>query len=123
MVVAGNSICLPDEELFQDHSSVILCVPYLLTSDQRFTKREAVDITISTRELDLNLLSIARSCPVDIMPGDRDPSNYFLPQSPLNKCLLRSSSKLHTLTLSTNPHSFELEGIKYVTNNTLINQM
>eukprot|EP01127_Copromyxa_protea_P011868 TRINITY_DN3030_c0_g1_i2.p1 TRINITY_DN3030_c0_g1~~TRINITY_DN3030_c0_g1_i2.p1 ORF type:complete len:471 (-),score=101.74 TRINITY_DN3030_c0_g1_i2:54-1466(-) len=101
VVIAGNSIYVPEEDLFQDHSL-------------RFTKKEQTNLASSAKELDLNLLSMARSCVVDLMPGERDPARYLLPQQPLNKCLVPSSSKLSTMTLSPNPHSFFLDKVLFL---------
>jgi len=56
----------------------------------------------------------ARSVPTDVMPGPNDPSNYHLPQQPLNKCLLPRSSKLKALNRTTNPYSATIGGVSYV---------
>eukprot|EP01126_Amoeba_proteus_P062594 TRINITY_DN8533_c0_g1_i4.p1 TRINITY_DN8533_c0_g1~~TRINITY_DN8533_c0_g1_i4.p1 ORF type:complete len:284 (-),score=66.44 TRINITY_DN8533_c0_g1_i4:778-1629(-) len=101
VVIAGNSIFTKDEQMFHDQSL-------------RFSKKEMSNMTKAVQEFDKLLLSMASSCPIDLMPGEQDPANFMLPQQPLNKCLLPASSKLPTLTLSPNPHSFSLNGVECV---------
>lgn len=48
------------------------------------------------------------------MPGERDPSNFTLPQQPLNKCLVPRASKLPTLATVPNPHRFQIGDVQYV---------
>jgi hypothetical protein len=55
-----------------------------------------------------------RSCPVDLMPGDRDPANFNLPQQPMHPCLFLTARTYSTFNTVTNPHCPEINGVKYV---------
>ncbi|KAL3846206.1 hypothetical protein ACJIZ3_003609 [Penstemon smallii] len=59
-------------------------------------------------------LQIAASIPLDIMPGTSDPANFALPQQPLHRCLFPGSSAYNTFRSCTNPHSFELDNVKFL---------
>lgn len=56
------------------------------------------------RALDNVLAAIADTIDVDLMPGENDPSNSFLPQQPLHPIMLPESSKRTSLRLVTNPY-------------------
>lgn len=58
------------------------------------------------RQLDRVLTAIADTIDVELMPGEADPSNSFLPQQPLHPITLRESSKRTSLRLVTNPYEF-----------------
>lgn len=59
---------------------------------------------------------IVDSIDLDIMPGEADFSNSFLPQQPFNSCLFPSIAqrKNRSLNLVTNPHQFEMEGLTFL---------
>jgi DNA polymerase delta subunit 2 len=60
------------------------------------------------RALDRVLAAIADSIDVDLMPGESDPSNSFLPQQPLHPITLREATKRTSLRLVTNPYEFSV---------------
>ncbi|KNA16735.1 hypothetical protein SOVF_086010 [Spinacia oleracea] len=66
------------------------------------------------RELDVLLTQIAAGVSLDIMPGPNDPANFYLPQQPLNRCLFPGSSVYNTFRPCTNPHSFELDSVRFL---------
>ncbi|KAK4777020.1 hypothetical protein SAY86_005708 [Trapa natans] len=66
------------------------------------------------KELDMILTEIAAGLPLDIMPGPNDPANFSLPQKPLNRCLFPSSATYNTFRSCPNPHSFEIDGVKFL---------
>lgn len=91
--------------------------PVRLEGMERFTnpqktKQNKLDIedfqSSSSRHLDGLLSQIAVSCPVDLMPGATDPSNYTMPQQPIHPCMLSTCSRLSTLTLATNPYEAQV---------------
>lgn len=51
---------------------------------------------------------IASGVPVDVMPGDREPSNHALPQLPLHPCLLPAATRFSSLRPVTNPYDAEV---------------
>ena len=64
------------------------------------------------RDADALLTQLAAAAPVDLMPGRNDPSNAALPQQPLHACLLPQASRYATLARVSNPHEFELGGVR-----------
>lgn len=53
---------------------------------------------------------LCSSLPVDVMPGESDPSNFALPQQPLSQCLFPLAASLQSLSLVSNPYEFAVEG-------------
>jgi len=66
------------------------------------------------RDADATLTELAAALPVDLMPGAADPSNTALPQQPLHACLLRGASAYESLCRVTNPHAFEVDGVRFL---------
>ncbi|PIN03618.1 DNA polymerase delta, regulatory subunit 55 [Handroanthus impetiginosus] len=66
------------------------------------------------KELDILLTQIAAGIPLDIMPGATDPANFALPQQPLHRCLFPGSAAYNTFRSCTNPHSFELDNVRFL---------
>ncbi len=60
----------------------------------------------------LRIVWFQPSIPVDLLPGENDPSNYMLPQQPLHKCMfpLARKHRAGNLNLVTNPYRAELDG-------------
>ncbi|KAK4783781.1 hypothetical protein SAY86_018149 [Trapa natans] len=59
-------------------------------------------------------MKIAAGLTLDIMPGSNDPTNFSLPQKPLNRCLFPSSAAYNTFRSCPNPHCFEIDGVKFL---------
>lgn len=57
-------------------------------------------------------LAFQSSVPVDVMPGQYDPTNYTLPQQPLHRCMLPLSSVYPTLQLASNPYKANIDGLR-----------
>lgn len=59
---------------------------------------------------------VTETMDVDIMPGEMDFSNAFVPQQPFNSCLFPSlaEKKRESINLVTNPHQFEINGINFL---------
>ena len=62
------------------------------------------------------LLSLSSTIDVDIMPGEQDFSNSFLPQQPFNSCVFPklSDTARQSINLVTNPHQFEINGLNFL---------
>lgn len=86
VIIAGNSVHNTEGE--KDHGDLMKVV----------------------RELDDLLLQIASSCPVDLMPGELDPTNHLLPQQPLHPCVLPKARGCSTMQGVTNPYECEVGG-------------
>lgn len=85
-----------------------------LFSGQNMGPKDLTKLSEPFRELDILLTQIAAGVSLDIMPGPNDPANFALPQQPLNRCLFPGSSVYNTFRSCTNPHSFELDGIRFL---------
>lgn len=59
---------------------------------------------------------LSETIDVDIMPGEQDFSNSFLPQQPFNSCLFPSiaSKERQSINLVTNPHQFEMDELTFL---------
>ncbi len=60
------------------------------------------------------LAQIASTSPVDLMPGESDPTNNSLPQQPINRVLLPKTSRFVNYKAYPNPYETEIEGKTYV---------
>ncbi len=52
---------------------------------------------------------IAKKIPVDLVPGEHDPSDASFPQRPLHKAYFPRTLKSTQVELASNPHRFELQ--------------
>lgn len=98
VVIAGNSVA----------------VPRGLLNGQNLASKDQSRLSEPIKELDILLTQIAAGLPLDIMPGPDDPANFSLPQQPLHRCLFPGSSAYNSFRSCTNPHSFELENIRFL---------
>eukprot|EP00730_Choanoeca_flexa_P000860 TRINITY_DN10369_c0_g1_i2.p1 TRINITY_DN10369_c0_g1~~TRINITY_DN10369_c0_g1_i2.p1 ORF type:complete len:498 (+),score=85.91 TRINITY_DN10369_c0_g1_i2:29-1495(+) len=66
------------------------------------------------REVDLILSQLACNVPVDLMPGEHDPSNKIIPQQPLHPCMFPLAAKYDSLKGVTNPCDFGVDGVRFL---------
>ncbi|NWT54400.1 DPOD2 polymerase, partial [Erythrocercus mccallii] len=78
------------------------------------TKKTQAASVEAVKMLDEILLQLCTSVPVDVMPGEFDPTNYTLPQQPLHHCMLPLASAYATLRLVTNPYQANLDGVRFL---------
>ncbi|XP_065601093.1 DNA polymerase delta subunit 2 [Cyrtonyx montezumae] len=78
------------------------------------TKKTQAASVEAVKMLDEILLQLCSSVPVDVMPGEFDPTNYTLPQQPLHRCMLPLSSCYPTLQLVTNPYQADVDGVRFL---------
>ncbi|NWX94480.1 DPOD2 polymerase, partial [Nothoprocta pentlandii] len=78
------------------------------------TKKTQAASVEAVKMLDEILLQLCTSVPVDVMPGEFDPTNYMLPQQPLHRCMLPLSSAYSTLQLVTNPYQADVDGVRFL---------
>ncbi|NXI51363.1 DPOD2 polymerase, partial [Chloroceryle aenea] len=76
------------------------------------TKKTQAASVEAMKMLDEILLQLCTSVPVDVMPGEFDPTNYMLPQQPLHHCMLPLSRAYSTLHLVTNPYQADVDGVR-----------
>ncbi|KAH9625514.1 hypothetical protein KSS87_012115 [Heliosperma pusillum] len=98
VVIAGNSLELPKGHF----------------NGQNLGPKDQSSLFEPIKELDISLFQIAAGVSLDIMPGPDDPANASLPQQPLNRHLFPGSRAFNTFRSCTNPHSFELDNIRFV---------
>ncbi|XP_066570459.1 DNA polymerase delta subunit 2 [Amia ocellicauda] len=78
------------------------------------TKKTQAGSVEAIRILDEILVQLVASVPVDLMPGEYDPTNYTLPQQPLHRCMFPLSTAYPTLQLVSNPFQAEIDGIRFL---------
>lgn len=78
------------------------------------TKKTQAASVEAVKMLDEILLQLCTSVPVDVMPGEFDPTNYTLPQQPLHRCMLPLASAYATLHLVTNPYQADIDGVRFL---------
>lgn len=83
------------------------------TKPKYLTKKTQAGSVEAVRLLDELLCQLVASVPVDVMPGQYDPTNYTLPQQPLHRCMFPLSTVYPTLNLASNPHQANIDGVKF----------
>ncbi|XP_039212426.1 DNA polymerase delta subunit 2 [Crotalus tigris] len=78
------------------------------------TKKTQAASVEAVKMLDEILLQLCMSVPVDVMPGEFDPTNYTLPQQPLHRCMFPLSNGYTTLQLVTNPYQANIDGVRFL---------
>ncbi|XP_075767181.1 DNA polymerase delta subunit 2 [Pelodiscus sinensis] len=78
------------------------------------TKKTQAASVEAVKMLDEILLQLSASVPVDVMPGEFDPTNYTLPQQPLHRCMFPLASAYATLQLVTNPYQANIDGVRFL---------
>ncbi|XP_019716727.1 DNA polymerase delta subunit 2 isoform X1 [Hippocampus comes] len=84
------------------------------TKAKYLTKKTQAGSVEAIRLLDELLFQLVTSVPVDVMPGQYDPTNYTLPQQPLHRCMFPLSSVYPTLQLASNPYQATVDGVKFL---------
>lgn len=106
VLLCGNTFCseeeVPASSKLRDHT-------------KSFSALDQARLEIILKESDAFVYGLAASVPVDVIPGPKDPSNYSIPQQPLNKCLFPRASQLSTCNLSvTNPYLATIDGVEFL---------
>ncbi|XP_007475910.3 DNA polymerase delta subunit 2 isoform X1 [Monodelphis domestica] len=78
------------------------------------TKKTQAASVEAIKMLDEILLQLSASVPVDVMPGEFDPTNYTLPQQPLHPCMFPLATAYSTLQLVTNPYQATIDGVRFL---------
>ncbi|KAM7416229.1 hypothetical protein PAMA_018346 [Pampus argenteus] len=84
------------------------------TKPKYLTKKTQAGSVDAIRLLDELLLQLVASVPVDVMPGQYDPTNFTLPQQPLHRCMFPLSSAYPTLKLVSNPYQANIDGVRFL---------
>ncbi|XP_063051403.1 DNA polymerase delta subunit 2 [Engraulis encrasicolus] len=84
------------------------------TKAKYLTKKTQAGSVEAIRLLDELLVQLVASIPVDVMPGQYDPTNYTLPQQPLHRCMFPLSTSYPTLQLVSNPYQACVDGVRFL---------
>lgn len=84
------------------------------TKAKYLTKKTQAGSVEAMKLLDEMLFQLVGSVPVDVMPGQYDPTNFTLPQQPLHRCMFPLSSVYPTLRLASNPFQARLHGVRFL---------
>nr|XP_055024153.1 DNA polymerase delta subunit 2 [Misgurnus anguillicaudatus] len=102
VILAGNLL----SQSTQDKDST--------TKAKYLTKKTQAASVDAIRLLDELLVQLVASVPVDIMPGQYDPTNYTLPQQPLHRCMFPLSVPYPTLQLVSNPYQAIIDDVRFL---------
>lgn len=100
VVIAGNSLSKDTQDKESEKVAKYLT---------KHTQAKSVD---AIKTLDEFLVQLGSCIPVDVMPGEYDPANQFLPQQPLHRCMLPSAFSYSTVQSVTNPYEAEIDGCR-----------
>ena len=103
LVVLGNSIYKPPSAYALSRTSLV--------GNEAQGK---ADLYHSIKDLDTILAELVSSIPVDIIPGEMDPTNISWPQQALNPYLFPHASRYSALQSAPNPYEFSLDGLKFL---------
>ncbi|KAK2100302.1 DNA polymerase delta subunit 2 [Saguinus oedipus] len=78
------------------------------------TKKTQAASVEAVKILDEILLQLSASVPVDVMPGEFDPTNYTLPQQPLHPCMFPLATAYSTPQLVTNPYQATIDVVRFL---------
>lgn len=81
-------------------------------TDRNVAAAEAEAAAIPLREADQWLAQLCTTVPVDLMPGEGEPTSYALPQQPFHSVLFTQSSRFSSLHSVPNPYSVQLDQIR-----------
>ena len=117
--VTGNLGGANEQGVAASVARVVVCGGALSAPEvpaQSLDGRQQAAVARPLRELDVLLTTLAASVPVDLMPGEGDPTNQALPQQPLHPCLFPEAKRFspNTFASCTNPHDFTLGGVDFL---------
>jgi len=101
LVVLGDSLYRPDEARQLDRKAV---------ADQQLGGLS--DMGECLQYLDTFLAELAGSLPVDLIPGEADPTNASFPQQPISPYLLPQASRYSALNSFPNPYECTLDELR-----------
>ncbi|XP_038609813.1 DNA polymerase delta subunit 2 [Tachyglossus aculeatus] len=102
VILAGNLL----SQITQNRDSI--------TKAKYLTKKAQAASVEAIKMLDEILLQLSASVPVDVMPGEFDPTNFTLPQQPLHPCMFPLATAYSTLQLVTNPYQATIDGVSFL---------
>lgn len=113
-----------DEEIFSKITRMVILGDSIFkplaarTVDRRAVGESEIkgfqEMSSSLKQLDTFLSECSGIFPVDIVPGELDPTNASLPQQPLSPYLFPKSSSYTALQSVPNPYEFELNDVSFL---------
>jgi len=100
VVIAGNALSKDTEDKETEKLAKYL---------SRNTQAKSIS---AIKCLDDVLVQFGSCIPVDIMPGEYDPTNQFLPQQALHKCMFPNALRYSTVQSVTNPYKALVGGYR-----------
>lgn len=100
IIVAGNSL----SQSTQDRDSI--------QKAKYLTKKVSAGSVEGIKSLDDIIFQLSGSMELALMPGEFDPSNHFLPQQPLHRCMFPQSTAHSTYLSVTNPYDCSVDGVR-----------
>ena len=64
--------------------------------------------------LDQHLAALSTSLPIDLMPGELEPTTSTLPQSPIHRGIMPMTAKQESFQAVMNPYAFEVDGVRFL---------
>eukprot|EP01114_Cavostelium_apophysatum_P022563 TRINITY_DN8203_c0_g1_i1.p1 TRINITY_DN8203_c0_g1~~TRINITY_DN8203_c0_g1_i1.p1 ORF type:complete len:487 (+),score=81.70 TRINITY_DN8203_c0_g1_i1:44-1462(+) len=112
--ITGNSGSKEEQKLASNIVRLViagnaLAAPEALPPGQKLTSMRKDNVS-PLQELDALLTQISSVMPLDILPGENDPTHFVMPQPPFARCLLPRSYMNSTFKSVTNPCEFEQGG-------------
>ncbi|GAA5836017.1 hypothetical protein JCM3766R1_005130 [Sporobolomyces carnicolor] len=102
LVLAGNSLAQPDLSLVDENKK------------KRYGYDSSLYSSRPTRALDEFLSQLSPTLPIDLMPGDQDPTAPTMPQQSLHPALLPNAAQWQHFVGRTNPWSFKVNDTTFL---------
>ncbi|EDV27358.1 DNA polymerase delta subunit 2 [Trichoplax sp. H2] len=104
IVIAGNSAAQQNSSTSETNKA----------NSKKFSSRSSANTLEGIKALDEILTQLCSCIPVDIMPGEFDPSNHIMPQQPLHPCMFPKGFQFSSLKSVTNPYEFSVDGVRFL---------
>jgi hypothetical protein len=96
------------------HGSGLLSAASALSDRGAVTAAGQEAATLPLREADAALAAVAAALPIDVLPGEGEPSNVTLPQQALHPCLLPLATRFSSFRSVPNPYAAGIESIRFL---------
>jgi len=74
-----------------------------------FDCKSSTDYQQYLKQLDMLLSTLSSCIPIDIMPGENEPTNLSFPQQPLHSSFFKNTNLSDACQMATNPHYCEID--------------
>lgn len=98
-------------DMIAEQHEMMIALQGAFKMQDMFSKLQ-VETGKALKQLDDLMKDLAQKIPVDVMPGEQDPSDDRLPQQPLNRSYFPTSYSYGGLTAVSNPYEFEIDDVR-----------